>query len=59
MFLCVWSMTIKITKEKSKQYFAQIIWQDGVHTVGNTPEKALEYLADVYEQTMEVKKQKQ
>ncbi|HMY80621.1 MAG TPA: hypothetical protein PLW93_02985 [Candidatus Absconditabacterales bacterium] len=52
-------MTIKITKEKSKQYFAQIIGQDGVHTVGNTPEKALEYLADVYEQTMEVKKQKQ
>jgi len=51
-------MKIKITCEKSDQFFAEILGEPWVHAVGETPENALEYLFDVYAKVHELKKEK-
>lgn len=51
-------MKIKITKEKDKQYFAEIIGQLGIHAVGESPEQSMEYLVELYKDINESKSQK-
>jgi predicted RNase H-like HicB family nuclease len=51
-------MKIKITREATNNFFAEILWEPWVHAVANSPELALEYLFDVYAKVHELKKEK-
>ena len=51
-------MKIQITKEKDNQYFAEILGEEGVHAVGETPELAVEYLVDVYKNILELRQER-
>jgi len=50
-------MQIQIIKEK-KWYFAQIIWELGIHAVWETSEKAVDILLNLYNNILELRKER-